>query len=131
MLRLLIRLAVNAIALWVAIKVVPGIEHTGPAWSLVMIALVFGLVNALVRPFLLLLTCPFILLTMGLFILIVNTIMLSLTEWLAGVLDLGLTIDGFWPTFFGALIISVVSGVINLVVRDAEEREAKSERRGA
>jgi putative membrane protein len=127
MLRLFIRLAVNAIALWVAIKVVPGIEHTGPAWSLLVIALVFGLVNALVRPFLLLLTCPFILLTMGLFILIVNTVMLALTEWLAGVLGLGLTIDGFWPTFFGALIISVVSGVINLVVRDAEERDQKRE----
>jgi putative membrane protein len=127
MFRLLLRLVVNAIALWVAIKVVPGIEHTGSAGSLLMIALIFGLVNALVRPFLLLLTCPFILLTMGLFILVVNTIMLALTEWLAGpdVLNLGLTINGFWPTFFGALIISVVSGVINLLVHDAEERDRK------
>jgi putative membrane protein len=123
MLRLLLRLAVNAIALWVAIRLVDGIGHTGPAWSLLMIALVFGLVNALVRPFLLLLTCPFILLTLGLFTLIVNTLMLWLTAQLSELLGLGLRIEGFWPTFWGALIISVVSGIINLLVRDAEERD--------
>ena len=97
---------------------------------MLVIALIFGLVNALVRPFLLLLTCPLILLTMGLFIPIINTIMLALTEWLAGpeILNLGLTIDGFWPTFFGALIISIVSWFINLLVHDSEERDKKAAR---
>lgn len=123
MTRLLLRWVVNAIALWAAIELVPGIHHDGTATSLLLIALIFGLVNALVRPLIVLLTCPLIVVTMGLFILIVNTIMLALTEWLSGIFDLGLTIDGFWPTFLGALVISVVSAVINLLVKDAHEDE--------
>lgn len=123
MFRLLLRWAVNAIALWAAIELVPGIQHDGTGVSLLFIALIFGLVNALVRPLLMLLTCPLIVLTMGLFILVINTIMLALTEWLSGVFNLGLTIDGLWPTFLGALVISVVSAVINLLVKDAHEKE--------
>lgn len=123
MFRLLLRWAVNAIALWAAIELVPGIQHDGTEVSLLIIALIFGLVNALVRPLLMLLTCPLIVLTMGLFILVINTIMLALTEWLSGVFNLGLTIDGLWPTFLGALVISVVSAVINLLVKDAHEEE--------
>ena len=123
MFRLLLRWAVNAIALWAAIELVPGIQHDGTGASLLFIALIFGLVNALVRPLLMLLTCPLIVLTMGLFILVINTIMLALTEWLSGVFNLGLTIDGLWPTFLGALVISVVSAVINLLVKDAHEEE--------
>ncbi len=125
--RLLIRWVINAAALWVAIRLVPGIEHTGSGFSLLGIALIFGLVNALVRPVLLLLTCPLIFLTLGLFVLIVNTILLALTAWLAGpnVLDLGLSVSGFWATFFGALVISVVSGVINALVKDENEKERR------
>lgn len=123
MFRLLLRWAVNAIALWAAIELVPGIQHDGTGVSLLFIALIFGLVNALVRPLLMLLTCPLIVLTMGLFILVINTIMLALTEWLSGAFNLGLTIDGLWPTFLGALVISVVSAVINLLVKDAHEEE--------
>lgn len=128
MLRLLVRLGINAIALWAAIEIVPGLEYAGDGLSLLIIALIFGIVNALVRPLLVLLTCPLIVLTLGIFVLIINTLLFSITVWLAGpeVLDLGLTSSGFWPTFFGALIISIVSGVINILVRDAEE----SERRG-
>lgn len=121
MFRLLLRWIVNAIALWAAIEIVPGIHHDGTGASLLAIALIFGLVNALVRPLLMFLTCPLIVLTMGLFILIINTIMLALTEWLSGIFNLGLTIDGFWPTFLGALVISVVSAVINLLIKDAHE----------
>ncbi|MCI0396009.1 MAG: phage holin family protein [Chloroflexi bacterium] len=129
--RFLLRWAINTIALWAAVEFVPGIHHEGSGFSLLLIALIFGLVNALIRPLLVLLTCPFIILTMGLFILIVNTIMLSLTAWLAGpeVLDLGLTIEGFWPTFLGALVISIISGVINAVVKDASEEEKRPPKR--
>jgi putative membrane protein len=125
--RLLIRWLINAIALWVAIQVVPGLEYTAESGvSLLIIALIFGLVNALVRPVLLLLTCPLIILTMGLFLLIVNALMLSLTAWLSGIFGLGLTLEGFWPTVLGALVISVVSGIINMLVKDEREVESYS-----
>lgn len=125
MLRIVLRWAVNAIALWVAIQFVPGLNHEGSGLSLLLLALVFGLVNALVRPVLLFMTCPLIMLTLGLFILVVNTVMLSLTAWLSDILQLGLTIDGFWATFWGAVVISVVSAVINTLVKDDNEEEKK------
>ena len=122
--RLLVRWLINAIALWVAIQIVPGLNYTSESGlSLLLIALIFGLVNALVRPVLVLLTCPLIVVTMGLFLLVINAVMLALTEWLSGIFDLGLVIDGFWPTFWGAVVISIVSAVINLLVKDEREAE--------
>lgn len=103
MIRFLIRLVVNAVAIWAAVQLVPGLDYVGSTTSLLIVALVFGVVNALVRPLLLLLTCPFIILTLGLFVLVVNTIMLSLTVWLSSIWDLGLTSTGFWAAFLGAL----------------------------
>jgi len=121
MFRFLIRLVVNAVAIWAAVEFVPGLNYVGSTASLLLVALVFGVVNALVRPLLLLLTCPFIILTLGLFVLVVNTIMLSLTVWLSGIFDLGLTSTGFWATFLGALVISIVSSLINLIIKDNDE----------
>ncbi len=121
MFRFLIRLVVNAVAIWAAVELVPGLDYVGSTASLLLVALVFGVVNALVRPLLLLLTCPFIILTLGLFVLVVNTIMLSLTVWLSDVFDLGLTSTGFWATFLGALVISIVSSLINLIIKDDDE----------
>jgi putative membrane protein len=89
---LFIRLIINAAAFWAAIALVPGLEYAyeRDLVPLFIIALIFGLINALVRPLLILLTCPFIVLTLGLFVLIVNTILLSLTIWVSGeVFDLG------------------------------------------
>ncbi len=126
--RLLIRLAINAIALWAAVELVPGLNYGAESYvPLLIIALIFGLVNALVRPILLLLTCPLIVLTLGLFILIVNAIMLSITVWLSGLFDLGLTSEGFLPTLLGALVISVVSGVMNLLVKEDRENSRISD----
>ena len=125
MTRLFVRWGINAIAIWAAIQLVPGIHHTGTGVSLLIIALVFGLVNALVRPFLTLLTCPLIIVTLGLFILVVNALMLGLTAWLMPTL----TVDGFWPAFWGAIIISLVSSVISMLIKDeteAEDRQARS-----
>ena len=129
MIRLLVRLGVNAIALWAAFQIVPGLEHSAESGSsLIIIALVFGLVNALVRPIIILMTCPLIILSLGFFVLIINTIMLSLTIWLSGpeLLDLGLSSTGFWATFFGAIVISFVSGVINLLIKDNNEPDNKN-----
>lgn len=126
MLRLLLRLVVNAIALWVAIEIVPGLTYTSESYvSLLIIAFIFGLVNALVRPILVLLTCPLIVLTLGLFVLIVNGVLLSITVWLSGVFDLGLASDSFLSTLLGAVIVSVVSGVINLLIKEESESERK------
>ncbi len=122
MARLLIRWAINALALWIAIQIVPGLNYVSETGvSLLIIALIFGLVNALVRPILMVLTCPLILLTLGLFILVINAIMLSLTIWLSGIFDLGLTSDSFLATLLGALVISIVSGVMSMLVKDEGE----------
>jgi putative membrane protein len=121
MFRFLIRLVVNAVAIWAAVWLVPGLNYEGSTVSLLLVALIFGIVNALVRPFLLLLTCPFIILTLGLFVLVINTIMLSLTVWLSDIFDLGLTSTGFWATFLGAIVISIVSSLINLLIKDNNE----------
>ena len=123
MIRFLIRLVVNAVAIWAAVQLVPGLNYVGSPTSLLIVALVFGVVNALVRPLLLLLTCPFIILTLGLFVLVVNTIMLSLTVWLSSIWDLGLNSTGFWAPFLGALVISIVSSVITLLIKDDNEEK--------
>ena len=121
--RFLIRLIVNAFALWVAIQIVPGIVYDGTNTSLLMIALIFGVVNALVRPLIVLLTCPLVILTLGLFLLIINALMLALTEAISNSFNLGLYIEGFLPTFLGAIVISIVSGIINVVLKDNREED--------
>jgi putative membrane protein len=123
--RLLVRLVINALALWIAIEIIPGLTFEGDNVSLFIIAFIFGLVNALVRPIIILLTCPLVVLTLGLFILVINTIMLSLTIWLSGpeVFDLGLTSATFGATFLGAIVISIVSGIMTGLLKD--EREEK------
>ncbi|HZD10916.1 MAG TPA: phage holin family protein [Candidatus Binatia bacterium] len=129
MTRLLLRWIVNAVALWVAIQIVPGLNYISESsLSLLVIALIFGLVNALVRPILVLLTCPLIVLTLGLFVLVINAIMLSITVWLSGIFDLGLTSESFISTLLGALVISLVSGVINLLVHEDQDRERNRDR---
>ena len=83
-----------------------------------VVALIFGLLNALLRPLLTLLTCPLILLTLGLFTIVINTALLLLTSNISQSLGLDFTIDGFWPAVLGSLVISAVSVIISLVLRD-------------
>lgn len=113
---LLIRLIVNAVALYVAIRVVPGLAFNGDWTTLVIVAFIFGLVNALVRPVLALLTCPLMILTLGLFTLVVNALMLGLTSWIASQSGLGFAVNGFAAAFVGALVISIVSLVLTLLL---------------
>ena len=110
----LLRLLVNAAALWVAIQLVDGIEHRGSWWSLLLVALVFGVLNASVRPLLKLLTLPILILSLGLFIFVINALMLRLTSWVSGLFGLGFHVAGFWDAFFGGLIVSVVSMLLSL-----------------
>lgn len=116
--RFVIRLIVNAAALWVAIRWVPGISFAGDEVALLLVALVFGVVNAVVRPVLTLLSLPFLILTLGLFTFVLNALMLWLTSALSGALGLGFHVAGFWPAFLGALVVTLVSAVLSLILRD-------------
>src|SRR5262245_46937650 len=127
MTRLILRFAINAIALWAAITYVPGIDADELSWPAILgLAFIFGLVNALVRPFIELLTCPLIILTLGLGTLLVNTLMFWLTGLIGSRFDIGYTVDGFWPAFLGALVVSVISIALTLLLRD--ERKPRRDR---
>ena len=124
--KLLLRLIINAIGLWVAVTFVPGIEQTSSGWLPILgLAVIFGLVNALLRPVLKLLTCPLLILTLGLGTLLINAFLF----WLSGVVGaqfgVGFTVSGFWPAFFGALIVSLVSMALTLLVKDELEGKRK------
>ena len=118
----LIRLLVNAAALWVATHIVTGVTYRGALAPLIGVALVFGVVNAFIRPITKLLTLPFIILTIGIFIFVVNGLMLWLTSSISDSLGLGFQVSGFWAAFFGALVVSLVSTILSLVIRDERTR---------
>ena len=116
---LLLRLIINAIALYVATQVgITGLSFKGDWTTIAIVAFIFGLVNALVRPLLTILTCPLLLLTLGLFTLIINALMLALTGWIAAYFHLGFVVDGFWAAFLGALVVSIVSFVLTMLIRE-------------
>ena len=114
----LLRLLVNAAALFLAAWLVPGIRHDGTLVNLLLVALVFGLVNALLRPLLTILTCPLIVITLGLFSLVINAIMLLVTGWLSTRWGLGFVVDGFWAAFVGGLVVGLASVMISLAIKD-------------
>lgn len=120
---IILRLVVNAIALYAATQVgIPGLSFQGEWYTILVVALIFGLVNALIRPLLTLLTCPLIALTFGLFTFIINAVMLALTGWLAGQAGLGFKVDGFWAALLGALVVSIVSWALTLFLREDDRR---------
>ncbi len=111
--KLLLRLLINAAALWVAVRIVPGIVYHGGPLPLLGVALVFGLVNSFVKPIVQLFSLPFVVLTLGLFLLVVNALMLWLTSALSAALGLGFHVEGFLPAFLGAIAVSVVSMLLS------------------
>ncbi|MEU8259542.1 phage holin family protein [Micromonospora sp. NPDC048999] len=122
----LIRLAITAIALWITTLIVPGVKVTGrtatdTALTLLVVALIFGVVNAVLKPVIKVLGCVFYLLTLGLFALVVNALLFLLTDWIARGLHLPFHVDGFWSAFWGAIVVAVVSWVISIVVPDRRE----------
>ncbi|MEG8276252.1 phage holin family protein [Streptomyces sp. AHA2] len=121
----LVKTIANAGALAVAVWLLDKITLTGDSTAkeigtLIVVALLFGLVNFLVKPVVKLLSLPLLILTLGLFTLVVNALMLLLTSWLAGVLDLSFHVEGFWTAVLGGLIISVVSWALNVVLPDGD-----------
>jgi len=116
---LAIRVAVNSAALWVAASLVSGIELSSDLWSVLVVAAVLGVVNAILRPLVMLLSLPAILLTLGAFILVVNAAMLALTAALTD----SLAVDGFWSNVFGAIILSVVSWALSTFTDDSRSNK--------
>jgi putative membrane protein len=116
--RFLVRLLVTAAALWVAVRFVDGITYVGSWSGLLAVALVFGIVNAIIRPILYFLTCPFIFLTLGLFIFIINALMLLLSASIANSFGIAFHVDGLLSALVGSVIISVVSAVLSIFVPD-------------
>jgi len=124
----LIKVVVNALAIWVATLVVPGITATGPGTDLadqvltfLVIGLIFGLVNAVVKPVVALLALPLYVLTLGLFSFIVNALMLELTSWISQATPLTFTVeDFFWSAVLGAVVVTFVSMVLNLILPDRD-----------
>ncbi|MFF7970470.1 phage holin family protein [Streptomyces sp. NPDC007905] len=110
-----------AVAVWLLDKITLTGDSTGKkAGTLIVVALIFGLVNFLVKPIVKVLTFPLFLLTLGLITLVVNALMLLLTSWVCGKLDLSFHVDGFWTAVLGGLIISVVSWALHLVLPDED-----------
>ena len=121
--RFLIRWAINAIALYVAVALVPGIEPQSTNWfAFIWLALIFGVVNAFLNPLLKLLTCPLILLTLGLFTLVINTFLFYLAGAIGTAFGVGFTVSGFWSALLGSIVVSVISIVMSLVFRDEQKR---------
>ena len=118
----LIRLLVNAAALWVATEFVTGVTYHGAALPFIGVALVFGLVNAFIRPLLKVFTFPLYIITLGLFAFVLNALMLWLTSSLSSALGLGFHVSGFWAAFWGALVVSLVSTLLGILIRDRDER---------
>jgi putative membrane protein len=122
MMQFLLRLLATAAALWVAVALVPGIVYQGGLLGLLGVALVFGLVNAFVRPVLRVLTCPLVVLTLGLFVFVLNAFLLWLTAQVAQALGIQFAVIGFWSALVGAVLIAIVSTVLNLFVGSRPDR---------
>jgi putative membrane protein len=121
MTKFIIRWAINAIALYLAVLILPGrIDLQGGLVAIIWLALIFGLVNALFRPLLQFLTCPLIILTLGLFTLVINTFLFWLTSVVGQWFNLGLIIREpvLWNAFLGGLVISVVSFIMSMILKD-------------
>jgi putative membrane protein len=125
--RTILRLLATAGALAVATGLLSGITLNAPTTSgkilaLLIVALIFGVLNAIVKPIFKLVTLPIVLLSLGLFLLVINACIMLLTSWVASNVGLGWHVDGFWTAVFGAIIVSVVSFLLNAFVPDGNER---------
>ena len=122
-----VRVVVIAVALWVAVWLVDGIELGGATTGgrigkLVLVALIFGIVNAVLKPIVKVLSCPLYVLTLGLFGLVVNALLFLLVGWLSNRFGLPFVVDGFWAGFWGAIVVSVVGFLLHLLIPDSIDR---------
>lgn len=123
---LILRLLINAAALWCAARFIDGISYTGNWRGLVGVALVFGVVNTFIRPVLRFFSFPITILTLGLFALVINAGMLLLTAAIAARLDIQFAVNGFIPALLGSICISIISAVLSaILISDSEKRDDK------
>jgi putative membrane protein len=124
---IIIRLAIIAVSLWIATLVIDGIRLTtesvsGKVGTLLAVAVIFGLVNAVLRPIIKVIGCGLYVLTLGLIAIVVNGLLFMLTSWIAGQFDLPFHVDDFWPSaVLGALLVGVVSWLLNMLVPDGSD----------
>ena len=124
---ILIRLVITAVSLWIATILIGGIELTtdslpGKVGTLLAVAVIFGLVNGILRPIIKSIGCGFYVLTLGLIAIVVNGLLFLLTSWIAGQFDLPFHVDDFWPSaVLGALIVGVVSWLLNMLIPDGDD----------
>ena len=111
--KLLLRLAVNAVAIFLTAQILPGIKVEGGVGSLLLLALIFGLVNALVKPIVELLTCPLVIITIGLFVLVINGAMLMLTADLSGG---RLFVAGWGPAIVGGIVMGLINVILEAIL---------------
>jgi putative membrane protein len=124
--KLLLRLFVTAASLWVATKFVSGISFTGSNYAALLgVALVFGVVNTVIRPILKLFSFPVVMISLGLFMFVINGIMLMLTSYVSTRLGFGFHVDGFVPAILGSLVVSITASLLHFLV--GTNRETKSE----
>jgi len=124
--KILLKVVITAVALWVATLLVSGLEVTADTTAkrvgtLLAVAVIVGVINAFLKPIIKMLGCAFYVLTLGLFALVVNALLLELAGWVAGELDLPFDVSGFWAAFWGAIIIGVVSWLLDLVIPDPKD----------
>jgi putative membrane protein len=118
---LLIRWAIIAVAVWLTSLIMPGMTIVGGVTGILLVSLVFGLINAIIKPIVKLLTCPLVLLTLGLFVLVINTLMLMLTAvFLPQYLQIEGAFGGFFTAFFASIIISIITVAIDFIVPDGD-----------
>lgn len=115
--RLILRILINAAALWVAAWVVPGFDVAGQLLAWIVVAVIFGLVNAFIRPIVAFFSIPITCLTLGLFTLVINALMVLLTAWLSGMFGINMVVgDGFWNSLWTALLAGVVISIVSTVL---------------
>jgi putative membrane protein len=124
---IIIRLAITAVSLWIATLLIDGIKLTtdsvpGRIGTLLAVAIIFGIINAVLRPIIKTIGCGLYVLTLGLIAIVVNGLLFLLTSWIAGRFDLPFHVDNFWPSaVLGALLVGIVSWVLNMLVPDGSD----------
>ncbi|HEY7485694.1 MAG TPA: phage holin family protein [Streptosporangiaceae bacterium] len=126
--KILLKIVVTAIALWVATALLDGIALTTDTTAkrvgtLLAVAVIVGVINAFLKPIIKVLGCAFYVLTLGLFALVVNALLLLLAGWVADQLNLPFEVSGFWSAFWGAIIIGVVSWLLNMFIPDGDDKD--------
>lgn len=112
---------INCVGLWVAALLIPGIKYNENLVTLALVGVIFSLVNTLIRPIAMALSCPLMVVTLGLFTLVINALMFWLASWLASLFGLGFQVEGFWSYFLGSLVVTAAGILANILFGDRDE----------